>query len=73
MKKKYKKDDIYVVFDVSKCINSEVCVRGLPSVFNTEKSPWIQVDGADRESIINQVESCPSEALSIKYIKDENV
>lgn len=71
MKKEYKKDDISVVFDSSLCTHSGVCVRGLNSVFNTTKTPWIQTDGADRETIIAQVEACPSGALSIRYLNDE--
>ena len=67
MPKKYRKEDIYVVWEPSKCINSEVCVRGLPSVFNTKASPWIEVKNADKDSIIKQVGNCPSGALSIEY------
>jgi len=68
MPKKYRKEDIYVVWEPSKCINSEVCVRGLPSVFNCKIRPWIQVANADKEAIMEQVEQCPSGALSIEPV-----
>jgi uncharacterized Fe-S cluster protein YjdI len=37
-------------------------VRGLPSVFNVSKKPWIDVDGASPIAIIEQVKCCSSGA-----------
>ena len=42
-----------------------MCVKGLPSVFNTSNRPWINIGGATSNDIINQVQQCPSGALSI--------
>lgn len=69
MIREYKKEDIFVVFDSDRCVHSGVCVKGLPEVFCIKAKPWIQVEGADKDSIIKQVSECPSGALSIKYIK----
>ncbi len=65
--KEYEKEDIYVVWDKEKCTHSGNCVRGLPNVFQPKERPWIKVDGATRDEIIDQVARCPSGALSIKY------
>jgi len=66
MIKHYPKEDIQVVWDNSKCIHSGNCSRGLASVFKPRDKPWIQVDNATKDEIINQVNKCPSGALSIK-------
>ena len=39
-------------------------LRGLPEVFDPRKKPWINIEGADTEKIVDQVKACPSEALS---------
>jgi len=66
MKKEYSKEDITVVWRPDLCIHSGNCVRGLGQVFNPEKKPWIDVDQASSDEIVEQVGKCPSGALSIK-------
>lgn len=63
--KKYENGEITVVWRPSLCTHSANCVKGLPTVFNVSASPWIAVTGADTEAIVNQVNKCPSGALSI--------
>ncbi len=63
-KKNYSNGTVTVVWQPKLCIHSGNCVRGLNSVFNTRKSPWINMEGADTETIIRQVDKCPSGALS---------
>jgi uncharacterized Fe-S cluster protein YjdI len=70
MVKEYKKEDVFVVFDSEKCEHSGICVKGLPSVFCMNAKPWIQVDGANKKTIIDQVANCPSGALSIKQANE---
>jgi uncharacterized Fe-S cluster protein YjdI len=43
-------------------------VRGLPSVFDVSKKPWIDVNGAAVDVIIGQVKRCPSGALSYEQL-----
>jgi uncharacterized Fe-S cluster protein YjdI len=64
MEKKYSNGDITVVWKPDSCIHSTLCWRGLTNVFNPKKRPWIDIEGADSEAIIAQVEKCPSGALS---------
>ena len=59
------KDGITILWQPDLCIHSGICVRGLPSVFNTSISPWIDMSQAESEALINQVKKCPSGALSI--------
>lgn len=64
--KEYIKEDITITWDSSKCIHSANCVNGLPSVFQPNEKLWIKVDDASKDDIVNQVQKCPSGALSIK-------
>lgn len=69
--KTYTKDDVVVKWEPDKCIHSAICFHGLPSVFDPRKRPWVNIDGALKGDIINQVKKCPSGALSLQV--DENV
>jgi uncharacterized Fe-S cluster protein YjdI len=62
--KRYKNDEITIVWQPQKCIHSGICFRGLPTVFDPRKRPWITIEGADSEVIMKQIEHCPSGALS---------
>ena len=66
MNKEYKKEDITILTDISKCIHSANCVKGLPQVFKPTEKPWIQTENASKAEIVAQVAKCPSGALSIK-------
>lgn len=65
-RKSYQGQDIIVSFDADVCQHSGNCVRGLPAVFDTKRSPWIDTDGAPAEDVIAQVGRCPSGALRIE-------
>ncbi|GHB56206.1 (4Fe-4S)-binding protein [Persicitalea jodogahamensis] len=64
--KNYGNGEVTVVWQPHKCIHSAICFRGLPSVFDPQKRPWVNIQGADTDTIINQVEKCPSGALSYR-------
>ena len=62
--KKYDNGEITVIWQQHLCIHSANCVHGLPQVFDITQKPWINVQGADSEAIMNQIKKCPSGALS---------
>jgi len=62
----YKNDAVIVRFDPRVCIHSAVCVGGLASVFDVGKRPWINVEAASAEAIVEQIQKCPSGALSFE-------
>lgn len=66
MKKEYIKGDIAVTWKPEKCIHSAICAKGLPRVFRPKAKPWVNVDEATKQEIIDQVNLCPSGALGIK-------
>lgn len=60
----YTNDEVTVVWKPKVCIHSTLCWKGLIEVFNPKERPWIKMDGAATEKIIEQVRKCPSGALS---------
>lgn len=66
LKKEYSNGEITVVWQSAKCIHSGNCFRNLPKVFQPSERPWIKINGATSEEIIDAVAKCPSGALSIK-------
>lgn len=60
----YTNGDITVVWKPDVCKHSGRCVTGLPTVFNLTKRPWTNMQGATSEEIINQVNKCPTGALT---------
>jgi len=67
MKDEFKNQEITVSWDQSKCVHAGVCYSELRRVFNPLRRPWINVDEADTEAIIETVKKCPSGALSFAY------
>jgi len=61
---KYPNNNITVIWKPDICIHSTKCWRELIAVFNPKDKPWIKMDGANTERIIEQVKRCPSGALS---------
>ena len=60
----YTNGEVTVVWKPKVCIHSTLCWKGLVEVFNLRERPWIKIDGASAEKIIEQVRKCPSGALS---------
>jgi uncharacterized Fe-S cluster protein YjdI len=65
--KEYSNGEITVLWQANKCIHSGNCVHNLPQVFQPKEKPWIKIDNANNDYIINTVTKCPSGALSIKF------
>jgi uncharacterized Fe-S cluster protein YjdI len=61
---KYTNGEVTVVWKPKTCIHSTICWKGLAEVFNPKERPWIKMEGATTEKIIEQVRHCPSGALS---------
>jgi uncharacterized Fe-S cluster protein YjdI len=62
--KTYTNGEISVVWKSGLCLHSAKCVQGLGEVFNVQARPWINMAGASTDRIVQQVERCPSGALS---------
>jgi uncharacterized Fe-S cluster protein YjdI len=70
--KHYTNGEVTIVWQNHLCIHSGNCVRGLPEVFNSKKNPWIIAQNATTEKIIEQVNKCPSGALSFFMNEEKN-
>ena len=68
---KYTNNEVTVVWKPKTCIHSTICWKELIEVFNPRERPWIKMDGADTQRIIEQVRKCPSGALSYYMNADE--
>lgn len=64
--KEYQKDNLTVVWNAGKCIHAGVCARTLPKVYKPKAKPWITVENASIEELKNQINACPSGALSYR-------
>lgn len=62
----YRTDEVTVVWKPEVCIHSGICARGLSKVFDPRRKPWVDLDQATAQEIIEQVKKCPSGALSIE-------
>jgi uncharacterized Fe-S cluster protein YjdI len=68
--KTYTNNEITIVWKSSMCIHSRNCFNGLGQVFNPAERPWIKPENAKTETLMSQINKCPSGALSY-YKNDE--
>ena len=66
--KRYSTNDITVLWKPGKCIHAAECVKRLPKVYRPSEKPWITIENATSEELRNQIDACPSGALS--YVAD---
>lgn len=69
----YTNGEITVVWKPKACIHSTLCWKGLVQVFNPRAKPWVKMEGASTEQIIEQVRKCPSGALSYFLNAEDNI
>ena len=62
--KEYSNSDITIVWKPKVCKHAGVCVKMLPKVYKPKEKPWITIENATTEELKEQVNSCPSGALS---------
>jgi uncharacterized Fe-S cluster protein YjdI len=61
---KYTNGEVSVVWKPSLFKHSWLCWKELPEVFKPTQKPWIEMDSTATERIIQQVQRCPSGALT---------
>jgi uncharacterized Fe-S cluster protein YjdI len=55
---------ITVHWDSERCIHSERCTTGAPTVFDRGARPWVDLRGADAAEVASVIDRCPSGALT---------
>ncbi|NLV20442.1 MAG: hypothetical protein GXY49_00380 [Syntrophomonadaceae bacterium] len=63
MEKEYRNNDIIIYWYPQDCSHAGKCWQTLPSVFDMEKRPWVNISGSSPEVIIKTIDKCPSRAL----------
>ena len=72
MSKTYSNGEITIKWQPKICQHAAVCTKNLPEVYKPQESPWITIENATTEALKNQIDKCPSGALSYhKNKKDE--
>jgi len=62
----YNAGEITIIWKPKVCIHAAVCVKMLPKVYNPKERPWLKPENATAEELKNQINHCPSGALSYK-------
>ncbi|NHC42729.1 (4Fe-4S)-binding protein [Bacillus sp. MM2020_1] len=62
--KTYEAEGIKIYWKSNICKHAAECVKGLPSVFNTQKRPWVSPQNGTAEKIMEVIDRCPSRALT---------
>lgn len=63
---KYTAKDITILWKPERCTHAGICVKTLPNVYDIHAKPWIKPEGASTEALIDQINRCPSGALSYR-------
>lgn len=59
----YQGDDVDIQYSLKRCIHAKECVNRLSDVFDVNKRPWIDANGASGDEVAHVVDLCPSGAL----------
>ena len=61
---KYNNEDITILWKPDTCIHAAECVKRLPEVYKPTEKPWVSIENASTEALKEQLNACPSGALS---------
>jgi uncharacterized Fe-S cluster protein YjdI len=59
----YSGEHVDVSYYARRCRHAAECLRGLPTVFDTGRKPWILPDGDEATRVVDVVARCPTGAL----------
>ncbi len=59
----YAGEDVDIQYSLKRCIHAKECVNHLSQVFDVNKRPWIDANGASGNAVAQVIDLCPSGAL----------
>jgi uncharacterized Fe-S cluster protein YjdI len=71
--KEYTNGALTVLWKPKKCIHAAECVKRLPNVYNPNEKPWIKAENASVDALKEQIQACPSGALSYREANQTQV
>ena len=72
IKKLYTKEDLTIIWEPRKCIHAAICVKALPKVYRPLENPWLKPKNASIKELTNQIDQCPSKALTYQLKNQTN-
>jgi uncharacterized Fe-S cluster protein YjdI len=69
--KKYRNNELTILWEPKKCIHAAICVKELPGVYDPNAKPWIKPENASTDELKDQIDKCPSGALSYEKIETD--
>lgn len=70
--KEYDNAEVIIGWEAEKCFHSAKCVNNLPTVFQPNERPWIKIDAASTDKLVETIKKCPSGALSYKMKNEKD-
>jgi uncharacterized Fe-S cluster protein YjdI len=64
IKREYTNGEITIVWRPALCIHAGVCWQTLPEVYKPALRPWVRPQYATTAQLRDQIDSCPSKALT---------
>lgn len=61
--------EITIIWKPELCTHAGVCVRSLPQVYKPRERPWCSPENALTLELIEQIQRCPSGALTYELKK----
>lgn len=61
----YTNGEVNVEWRPERCVHCQNCIDSLPEVFDLNKRPWVNMQGASTDRIREAVSQCPSQALKL--------
>ncbi|MCD8186214.1 MAG: (4Fe-4S)-binding protein [Rikenellaceae bacterium] len=67
MGKRYSNGEITIIWRPERCIHVGICIKMLPQVYRVMERPWVKPERATTRELIEQIDKCPSKALTYQW------